>query len=254
MVAPIPCDLTLTFQKIWDVLEFLKDNWISALEDARVHQAWLHAPGLVSVGVRASRRTAEKIHFLGALRVVYDLPESFVSLLQKIWMQSWLKGDARLFGKSGKRSFGACSATLALILILKLHEMWILCTGWLSRVGRKLTGKSPSGRRVQRHILPSLGKLGPNYSCDCCSGFWPFWPQLGRPAHWGRADVRVGKGQRWDILGAEYLGFFGTGCWFYLLCERNFPVAWPEPSQPGIGHLRQKGLKDPILYRREKIP
>ena len=25
----------------------------------------------------------------------------------------------------------------------------------------------------------------------------------------------------------------------YLLCERNFPVAWPEPSQPGIGHLRQ---------------
>ena len=114
---------------------------------------------------------------LGLLRVVYDLPESFVSLLQKIWRQSWLKGDARLFGKSGKRSFGACSATLALILILKLHEMWILCTGWLSRVGRKLTGKSPSGRRAQRHILPSQGKLGPNYSCGCCSGFWPFWPQ-----------------------------------------------------------------------------
>ena len=110
MVAPIPCDLTLTFQKIWHVLEFLNDNWISALEDARVHQAWLHAPGLVSVGVRASRRTAEKIHFLGALRVVYDLPESFVSLLQKIWMQSWLKGDARLFGKSCERSFGICSA------------------------------------------------------------------------------------------------------------------------------------------------
>ena len=23
----------------------------------------------------------------------------------------------------------------------------------------------------------------------------------------------------------------------YLLCERNLPVAWPDPSQPGIGHL-----------------
>ena len=245
MVAPIPCDLTLTFQKIWHVLEFLKDDWISALEDARVHQAWLHAPGLVSVGVRASRRTAEKIHFLGALRVVYDLPESFVSLLQKIWMQSWLKGDARLFGKSCERSFGICSANARELLkqvqgnLPIRKSVNLLSTGWAGLAHRKLTGKSPSGRRVRRHILPSLGKLGPNYSCDCCSGFWPFLPQLGRPAHWGRADVRVERGQRWDILGAEYLGFFGTGCWFYLLCERNFPVAWPEPSQPGIGHLRQ---------------
>lgn len=23
----------------------------------------------------------------------------------------------------------------------------------------------------------------------------------------------------------------------YLLCERNFPVEWPEPSHPGTGHL-----------------
>ena len=109
MVAPIPCDLTLTFQKIWHVLEFLKDNWISALEDARVHQAWLHTPGLVSVRVWAPRRAVGEIFstFLGQF---YDLPESFVSLLQKIWMQSWLKGDARLFGKSCERSFGICSA------------------------------------------------------------------------------------------------------------------------------------------------
>ena len=26
----------------------------------------------------------------------------------------------------------------------------------------------------------------------------------------------------------------------YLLWERNLPVAWPEPSQPGIGHLKWK--------------
>ena len=217
MVAPIPCDLTLTFQKIWHVLEFLKDNWISALEDARVHQAWLHAPGLVSVGVRASRRTAEKIHFLGALRVVYDLPESFVSLLQKIWMQSWLKGDARLFGKSCERSFGICSANARELLLKQVQGNFpirknLLSTGWAGVQHRKLTGKSPSGRRVQRHILPSLGKLGPNYSCDCCSGFWPFLPQLGRPAHWGRADVRVEKGKDgtfWAFLG-QAAGF--TSC------------------------------------------
>ncbi len=24
----------------------------------------------------------------------------------------------------------------------------------------------------------------------------------------------------------------------HLLWERNFPVEWPEPSQPGMGHLR----------------
>ena len=25
----------------------------------------------------------------------------------------------------------------------------------------------------------------------------------------------------------------------YLRCERNFPVACPDPSQPGIGHLQE---------------
>lgn len=24
----------------------------------------------------------------------------------------------------------------------------------------------------------------------------------------------------------------------YLRCDKNFPVEWPEPSQPGIGHLQ----------------
>jgi hypothetical protein len=28
----------------------------------------------------------------------------------------------------------------------------------------------------------------------------------------------------------------------YLLCERNFPVAWPDPSHPGIGHLKKRVL------------
>lgn len=26
----------------------------------------------------------------------------------------------------------------------------------------------------------------------------------------------------------------------HLLCERNFPVEWPDPSQPGIGHLCER--------------
>ena len=39
----------------------------------------------------------------------------------------------------------------------------------------------------------------------------------------------------------------GGSC--YLLCERNFPVACPEPSQPGIGHLRQ----DLIVQEQHKI-
>ena len=41
----------------------------------------------------------------------------------------------------------------------------------------------------------------------------------------------------------------------HLLCERNFPVAWPDPSHPGIGHLkkskkvcRQKWLKYSLDY------
>lgn len=25
----------------------------------------------------------------------------------------------------------------------------------------------------------------------------------------------------------------------YLLCDKNLPVEWPEPSQPGIGHLKR---------------
>ena len=36
--------------------------------------------------------------------------------------------------------------------------------------------------------------------------------------------------------GWEFQGLSGEAG--YLLWERNFPVAWPEPSQPGIGHLK----------------
>ena len=39
-----------------------------------------------------------------------------------------------------------------------------------------------------------------------------------------------------DQLGL-YENLRGGSC--YLLCERNFPVACPEPSQPGIGHIRR---------------
>ena len=26
----------------------------------------------------------------------------------------------------------------------------------------------------------------------------------------------------------------------HLLCDKYFPVTWPEPSHPGIGHLNKK--------------
>ena len=58
-----------------------------------------------------------------------------------------------------------------------------------------------------------------------------------------QGDVLGFRGYFWGLYGnlrvlqEEGLVWFG-----YLLCERNFPVAWPEPSQPGIGHLRHRHI------------
>lgn len=30
----------------------------------------------------------------------------------------------------------------------------------------------------------------------------------------------------------------------HLRCDKNFPVEWPEPSQPGIGHLEKRIIRD----------
>ena len=55
-----------------------------------------------------------------------------------------------------------------------------------------------------------------------------------------QGDVLGFRGYFWGLYGNLRVLQEGGLVWFgYLLCERNFPVAWPEPSQPGIGHLRE---------------
>ena len=36
---------------------------------------------------------------------------------------------------------------------------------------------------------------------------------------------------------------------FYLLWKRNFPVEWPDPSQPGTRHLWRRKIKKMDLYK-----
>ena len=42
---------------------------------------------------------------------------------------------------------------------------------------------------------------------------------------------------RWSVTESSLCSSPFVKAFTYLLCERNFPVEWPEPSQPGIGHL-----------------
>lgn len=114
---------------------------------------------------------------------------------------------------------------------------------------------SKSSRSTKANCLPSnLIAVAAATAALCCSTVPPASKTrillrlaIGHPE---ALQIQLKNPKFW---GGRRVKWIGLVLWFrfnYLRWERNFPVEWPEPSQPGIGHLVKNQHKKGFAFIR----